>query len=227
MHSKTSDLPFSYRLLPLVLCALLVTPCSLSYAQSDDDPQLESGTWALQFQITDNFTLGAFEGSVLSAKRQLSESRALRLGLDINAVTSSQDERSFAAGGSEDSQTDLNLDLDLQYVSYLNQEGLVRAYAGVGPTLGYGRTKIEETSDEQGSELTRNTYLVGVVGLVGAEWFVRSNISLTAEYGALASYAAISTQRVNVQNGNVVGESDESRWRFGSRPVRFGVSVYF
>ena len=50
----------------LLLMSLFVASAPTSYAQSandqnDEDTTLRRGVWALQFQINQNFTLGAFE----------------------------------------------------------------------------------------------------------------------------------------------------------------------
>ena len=226
MRSASSHVLFSHRLLPLILCALLVTPCSLSYAQSDDDPpQLEAGTWALQFQITDNFTLGAFEGSVLSAKRHLSTSRALRFGVDLSGSTTTQTRDGGTAGERENTRTDLRLGLDVQYLGYLNEDDAVRAYVAAGPTLGYDRlTDKQSTGGSQTSETTADIYELGLAGVVGAEWFVRPTISLTAEYSARALYT---TRSGDSEPAGVSEPPSLDRWSVGPQPVRFGVSVYF
>lgn len=62
------------------LCILMFIACPPTYAQSDDAPDIE-GRWVLQFRVTENFTLGTFNGALTSAKKQWSERRAFRFGV--------------------------------------------------------------------------------------------------------------------------------------------------
>lgn len=180
----------------------------------------------------DNFTLGAFEGSILSAKRQLSESRALRLGLGVSAGRSTLD--------SEDSSIDENsnnqqaLSADVQYLIYPMDEGTIRVFYGGGPTFGFARNHNEREIETSRTlrERTDRRYEVGVTGVLGAEWFVKENISLTAEYGVQAEYdridQTIEQESIDLDQPPVTVEDEQrSSFSFGPRPVRLGVSVYF
>ena len=58
----------------LTLLFLIILPLS---AAAQDDSALQPGAWALQFQVTENFTLDDFQGSVVSVKYHSSAKSAL------------------------------------------------------------------------------------------------------------------------------------------------------
>lgn len=60
----------------------------------------------------------------------------------------------------------------------------------------------------------------GAVGVVGAEWFVRPRISLTAEYQSGLTYRY--TRRTDASSTET-----EQQLRLGSRAVLVGISLYF
>lgn len=86
-------------------------------------------------------------------------------------------------------------------------------YWGVGPLVG---VESRRWSPPDSEALSVHELSLGVGGAIGAEWFVRPRISLSAEYqSALTAVLA----------------SDPSPTEWGVRladdGVRFGVSVYF
>ncbi len=48
---------------------------------TDADNSIAEGVWALQFSISNNFTLTPFKGTMLSAKYHLSTTNAIRFGV--------------------------------------------------------------------------------------------------------------------------------------------------
>ncbi len=52
---------------------------------------LKAGAWALQFQITQDFTLNAFQGLLLSAKNHFTNRSAIRFGVGFSATSSDVD----------------------------------------------------------------------------------------------------------------------------------------
>lgn len=206
-------------LVPFVLCLfiLLGTPRTDSYAQSPDDVAI-SDRWALQFQVNNNFTLGEFQGGLISAKKQYDARRAFRFGIGLNATF---DQRTDEGNGGtqEQDQSFQRVTANAQWVRYPVDEGRVRAYWGVGPTLQLQRN----VDDQSGTDQTQWRLGGGAVGVLGAEWFVHSHISVSAEYRAGVEYT---WQRVETSNG-VNRETTDSQFRIGGRGVLVGVSVYF
>jgi opacity protein-like surface antigen len=217
----------------------------------DDDHDgataLADGAFALQFGIGPDFDLQTFEGSVLSAKYHLSARSAFRLGLsgsvsvtdDEQVTIPDDDDFSSTRTISEDS---LNLQLDLPYLRYF--QGLderIVPFLGIGPSVGFIQAdRTAETFDVDGvSDRTRTTereasrFSVGLLGVVGGEWFVRDNLSLTAEYRLRLAYAdeSVDVRDTIAEDGVTMGEQrveqDSTNFSVRSGGVLLGVSLYF
>ena len=71
---------------------LLIFIISFDFAQTKEEAvktnSLEKGSWSLQFQISENFTLQSFQGSMISTKYHFTEKSALRTGLSISGRSS-------------------------------------------------------------------------------------------------------------------------------------------
>ena len=72
----------------LIAAVLVVVTAPGSGTAQETQSPLVGGAWALQFRVSENFTLSTFEGSVVSLKRHYSPSTALRLGVSLAPVAS-------------------------------------------------------------------------------------------------------------------------------------------
>jgi hypothetical protein len=171
---------------------------------------LDEGTWALQFAIGDNLTLGEFAGGVISAKHSRADGRALRYGLTVSAGhTSGRDD----APDRTDAMVGLVAHF-LRYPTLARDPGSnLHMFWGVGPLV---RFQHQRATRPAGDDFTFRTLFVGAGGTIGAEWFLRPRMSLTAEYqtALLARFASEPAP-------------DEWAVRLAPDGVRFGVSVYF
>ena len=213
-----------------LLIACLIVPAA-SRAQEGSGGSNLDGKWALQFQITHNFTLDAFQGSVLSAKYHSSAQNAWRAGLGFE-FDSSTSERTTADAGVEDpplssANSQQAVQLDLQYLRYANPDAKVQFLFGGGPLAGYGSRSSEGYEDGVSRGRQENDrWNVGVSGVLGVEWFVASRVSIHAEYGVEFVYAKTT---VTTKNDllDTEGSQDTEGWGIGPRDVLFGVSAYF
>lgn len=208
----------------VVLCILALFACPSAYAQSDDAPDIED-RWALQFGVTPNFTLGDFQGSLISAKKQDDERRAFRFGLEFDVQVSRMNTDRDVNPDTERDRNSQFINATAQWIRYPVHEGDFRAYWGLGPTIGLGRdASSQEMSDmTNGSDSDDDDRLNlngGAIGVLGVEWFLRSRLSLSAEYRAGLSY-----QYVRRDQGSTT--DTQHAVSLGSRGVLFGVSVYF
>ncbi|MEM1128852.1 MAG: hypothetical protein AAGI71_19570 [Bacteroidota bacterium] len=192
----------------LFALALLTAPV-LAQSSTSEQP-LQPGTWALQFRITDNFTLGSFRGSVLSAQYQRQEDRAVRVGVTLTSVGTE-----LEIGNGEVTNSDTQFSLQGDYVLYLRTTDTVVPFWGLGPGLGFAL-------EEGGGGEERTSFSLQGRAFVGAEWFVAPPISLTAEYALTADHAWQTTE----EEGVLARERDSRRWSVRGG-VLFGVTVRF
>ena len=210
------------------LCTLALIACPPAYAQSgngpNQGPDIED-RWALQFRVVNGLDLNLtpFQGALISAKKQFSNQRAFRIGIDLNAsVRRSTTERDVGADRDRN-QNDQSVGVTAQWIRYPVHDGRLRAYWGLGPTVRFSRSARSTDIDDETDEMNKNDALTlrgGVIGALGAEWFVRSRISLSAEYRARLTYLYGRNEQ-----GDEVGTQHQVS--LGSRGVLVGVSLYF
>ena len=245
----------------LTIVVSLLILCSGNLQSQTDEHQstlpknsLEKGAWALQFQIGNSFTLRAFQGATISAKRHYSENSAIRLGTSISLAASDGDYTgtttqadtilgSNSGAASDDYQS---IQVTAQYLYYPNPQALVNVFFGAGPLIQYSRSHGNgnrlwsssggyETADSGTSDA--KSWAIGANAVAGVEWFATKSLSFHAEYGLSIQY--ISTKRTNSGTTKIDsppaapyyrGFNDESfrkGWQFDGTAVRFGLSVYF
>jgi hypothetical protein len=205
----------SFRLSSFLLLLLvpMVTAAQASGPAEGDTtlihPSLAAGSWALQFGVSQNFTLQAFEGSVISGQYHFTRSTALRVGVDGSFSHSKRGDPS------EYSSKSLDFDLRVEYLVYLNPDRDVLFYVGGGPAFEY---RFYRNQDSRSS--TSSKYLTYGAGVrVGAEWFAVSWLSLHAEYGVRAGYQ----RQLHTGGGS---PSDYTNWNIYPATGGFGLSIY-
>lgn len=209
-------------LLGFFLIVLLFLP-PFAFAQSSE--AVSESAQALQFQIDSDFQLSSFQGSLLSYKRHLSSSTALRIGASFNLQSR---DREFTLDDAEEESPRVSsqlIELRGQYLSYLGGENDIEPYLGAGLGISYARESEEDPPQFDNGTLTRSAFGVGINGVAGVEWFAWSSISFTAEYGARFRYIT-EGQTFDPEEQEELSAS-RSQWQFGGNGVLFGLSVYF
>lgn len=211
--------------------------------------------WAIQFQINNNFTLSAFQGTTISAKYHFSPRQAVRFGVGIDTARRTTDYENdqpsiYLANdlpirttldeylisscwmpedfSSQRKASNMNLTGVMQYLRIVNPDRRVTMFLAAGPVFGLERWS-EKTEQSYGEEnkYTRKSWKVGVTLSLGAEWFVARNISLLAEYGVQADYFHSKLDDRSWYEYDPPYKETEDGLELVSLPVKFGVSVYF
>lgn len=208
----------------LILAGLLACtrPCAAQVATNDNS--LDPGAWALQFRITENFTLGNFNGAGIGLKRHFSAGSALRMGVDF-AFLNDNVEVSRDTLGTQQELDSQRFDIDLQYLWYPSPAAMINVFLGTGPFFEFAHTKDVRSDESEQRSAEIDAWATGVSGTFGAEWFATRRIALHAEYGLTVRYrSGESTSTPNVGSAQVV---DSTSWRVGFDTVLFGISAYF
>lgn len=182
-------------------------------ASDADSIPLNEGAWALQFDVSQNFTLNSFLGSTISAKRHVSPARAWQFGLTLRSSVVSR-EIEQESSSTEDRHT---VEVTARYLAYplLGEQDSesIQFYLGAGPSIDFGRAREEPFTDWR--------WGVGVSGTIGAEWFVHPRISLDGAYQSTLRYGR---ERREPEDGP---SQTTNRFDLRTGGARFGVSVYF
>ena len=200
---------------------------------------LSRSPWMLQFRIERDFAFGGFQDAGLSVQRSLSDRSALRLGVGVAASsgTSSRLDQDFnflQSQGVDESAHGQSYGVDLQWIRYRRAGDKTRVYWGMGPSVGYGRSRVKDTvsNDLLGPYLAasgrRSTWNVGGGAVAGAEWWPVTEFGLVFEYGMSIRYLEV--EQVFWRESPPSQTTDLSRslsksWEAEVASVRLGVGI--
>jgi hypothetical protein len=222
-----------------VLVSLFLLQLNSLHAQTADH---EIPTWGLQYQIGSDFTLSSFSGTSLSLIKVHSEKNSTRLGITLYGLAlSSRGELTGANSMERESDgfnSRVNVSLNALRLRHAELNDKIRPYigAGLGIPLMYNHSKSTGIRwDSAGNEIQNSTYrsidyTVGLstVGIIGFEWFVRKNMSLSSEYQNSIEFG-YQNRIQKSDNQSASSRSENSNWSasipIGS--VRTSLSVYF
>lgn len=235
MYSKTALLTF------VLMCCMLLFGPAWSQKAAEKAPKSQKATdWSLQFQIGDNFNLKSFDDAFFAAKKQISSNGAIRFGFDIrySKINDINEKTHGEPYKQENDYSDFSLNLNCLYLYYPVRGRAVKYFVGAGPEFGYQKFDKEMNRNlfSQDSLTSSRTsaekmdgHNWGIQLTSGVEWFVKSNISIHAEYFARAVYAKGSTTVETIDELGTLNKSEieGDSFRFEKGGVRFGVSVYF
>ncbi|MCB1048159.1 MAG: hypothetical protein KDC10_13265 [Calditrichaeota bacterium] len=215
-----------------VLMGCLLMPLRESRAQDAERVSpLRQGAWAIQFGIAPNFTLNSFSGSILSVKRHVSASSALRLGLSgslesLDGTTEYTYPDTLFNHDTISNATSLGV--ELQYLHYSDPRNGLSLYWGAGPSLqlSHGKQTTQEYDVER--SYLQHRWSLGLLCSLGVEWCPARFVGIHGEYGLAVEYISQSDQYDRQSESELTGRNMEtSGWQERSRPVRFGISLYF
>ncbi len=240
----------------IIVLALGLTIASIGAQEPEEKVSLGPGGQALQFDVGRNLNLTHFQGSTLSYKRFSSPSKAWQIGVSLSGsffTKEGTEKRDVPARDSLDidyyiyetskNGHSLHLGFVSQRLKYSQTGPNLYFIRGLGPILNVNYTYSEDQADiigdyislsahsHQISRRKRWTIAAGISGIVGAEWFLTSQMSLMAAY-----FSAL-----NIQYGRdetlikTVYQSHTNLRDYNSpevsisivSQVRLGLSVYF
>jgi len=226
MRQKKNHLVYFFSLLFFILSLLSTTSAQTSYLDSLD------GKFALQFQISENFTLTNFQGATLSGKYQLGKRSAVRLGIALYVDDSNYErETTYIDTLSMKSNSETNaigFTINSQYIAYLVSTTDIGFYLGTGPTFSFGNSdanvEISGGNQDQNGTSSSDTYSIGLDGIAGVEWLFYKNMSLSAEYGIKFYYY---NRTDKFEDEDIVDERTSKGIKLTANYVNFGITVYF
>ncbi len=207
----------------LTLAILFVTITTVYSQSPEQESQLTENSRALQFGITENFTLSSFQGTVFSYKWHTAENRANRISLSLSSEIFDQ--------SGEDSELDSQFRINftaafnLTRIHYTNPDNDIKFYFGYGPGFDVLYNRVESRARQFSTKTRQAGLSVSFSGLGGVEWFFHRSMSLHAEYRGSVRYAHQRDRReLDLQEDS---SSNINRVGLGGDGVRFGLSVYF
>jgi len=235
MKHKKYHLIYFFSLLFFILSFISTASAQTSYLDSLD------GKFALQFQISENFTLSDFQGATLSGKYHLGKRSALRLGISIYFNDSSLDEHETyidtlniindSEGNSD--RNGVGFTINSQYIAYLVSTDDIGFYIGSGPIFSFHNSdeESERSSNSSGKYTTSHSedfFSIGLDAIAGVEWSFHKNMSLSAEYGIkFYYYHETDNYTTSYESATRTEERTSEGIQLTANYVNFGISVYF
>jgi opacity protein-like surface antigen len=191
-----------------IILSMLIFSSGL-FAQDTTIIPLQKGRLALQFLVNYDFTLRPFQGGTISAKYHLGDNTAIRFGIGLFG---SLGLKSNLNSIDTTKAQNININLAAQLIEYLETVDDISLYAGAGPY--YTRYFYKSVV----SQMRSSEWSLGVSGVLGVEWFFKSNMSLSAEYGMLIYYDKYyyhSTYSADNENSSSLGITSDNQFKFG------------
>jgi len=225
-----------------------ITICVISIALSQNVESVpkEDLFNSIQFGITDKFTLGTFEGSLISYKRHLSARDAIRIGFSATIDNRRTASKSYyPTRDIYDNTEDRKLkyirhEISIQYLRFSRFNNKLRFYFGIGPIVIKSENLIKsnrafyyyepDTIRYQKGESKIISKGFGLMGTFGFEWSLNNNLCFIAEYGA--SYIKGKSKysyeyNYPLSNDTRLDLSKENYKKLEPREINFGLSFYF
>ena len=223
-----------------IIAVLAVVACVLfgptAFGQSEESSQqaknsLRDGKSALNFEINGDFDLTSFEGATISFKHHYADNRAYRISISGMASSQDSESRTPVGGRSELDYDRYAISLFVQRLYYRSPRSTTTLFYGFGPRggLNWQKTSTGGPSSLSRTESVSNGWDIGIVALVGFEWFVREEISLITQYASSLRYVSRSTEsRTGTEtNLSLTHATSDHSVQFDADVVRFGVSLYW
>lgn len=221
-----------FRILISLLLLLLISVPS-TYSQSTSYLDSLDGKFALQFQITDNFTLSDFQGTIFSGKYHFSKRDAIRLGLMLEFADSELESEisrldTIDTDEAKEDLSSIGFTINAQYIRYLTITDDIALFLGTGPFVNFFDNTSERIINYEGNEYlrksTRTGYTIGLDMLIGTEWWFHKQMSLSAEYGLKLSYRS---SEDNFSDDVTEATANITSFFITDNNIKFGITVYF
>jgi len=193
----------------------------------------------LQFLIGSDFRLSSFQGSTISFKKHLSNTRAFRFGVTISGNIEDRNDFYDYENDTLDYRQikDINnfgINIIGQYLKYIPYKHS-HLYYGCGPRIIFSKTTIKsqtqvyttgdwEASSTAGKSYSKN-FQIGLIFVAGIEVFISKSISIHSEYNQGISYRYYWYKQYINDNTDLIRKNNS--YFFDKSGVKFGCSFYF
>ncbi|MBI2427530.1 MAG: hypothetical protein HYV29_01790 [Ignavibacteriales bacterium] len=238
----------------VALAGIVFIVSQIGFSQNNEEQQsaklpVKPDAWGMQFRIGPNLSLGSFNGMMVSLKKHISETSALRIGIgvefyDRDMTEDLMDYRAdslIAKRWYDNTNNSTFITVVSQYVWMFPSGNSVDFFIACGPTIGY---EVYDNDDKAREETIPNTetsidysteytsWLYGMTNSIGVEWFASKDLSLHAEYEASLVYTTVERKTevlntINNPDSKSFQKLHQHAWRLENNLVKFGLTVYF
>jgi len=180
----------------------------------------------------------------ISVKKHLKSNHAVRLGIDFggdNIKLTDELDNDMQSLSAEATEKAHFLRMSAHYLFYPRSTKSVHVFFGTGPFFGLlmqnqnagsQDLNMDPPQEDRVTEMELDSWMLGASFIIGVEWFLKKEISLTAEYGTSFSYthSRIEREMEGLVDQEMISQTttqDVSHYKFEAKQVKFGVSFYF
>ncbi len=207
------------------------------FAQDNTFKPKISDSYALMFQVSE-LNLDSYNGATISGKYHFKNQDAIRAYLSLYGTSNETNEDVtyeydyYNDTSSKREHESLELKIGAQYLFYTKPLNEVAFYYGSGLFYNYsGYNDVNENrtiglDQIDRDEDVKNQSLIGLDIVVGADWFLRNNLSISFEYGCYFYYQW-DNRDTPKNNGSYVSKYEFSEVGINYSNAKLGLSLYF
>lgn len=188
---------------------------SIIVGQDSTQNSLKQGKFALQFQLEGSFAVKPFQESSFSGKYHLTDFSAIRAGIQIS---NSVDIENKIDGKDTSKPSSLDIRINAQYIFYLSVVDDICLFTGAG--LSYGR----DLNINDIYWLEQDRWNIGLSAIIGTEWFVKKNISISGEYSIRLDYE--DSYYKDIEGGKIFTRHRKNIYLNNYNQFKIGISLY-
>ena len=222
--------------------------CPVSSAQVDSTKSapasnaISHGKWAVDFRLGQFFSRGNYNDIYINGKYYWTRNIMTRISFDMSISSSLGHPSTYYEHSSgqnlnysfiinEYLSSNDKIVLSNYFMHFVNPDKNVLINMGIGPFIGvsfaYNWNLYRYSQGYSDRRTSRNrTIDLGFSGIIGAEWFIRKWLSLSAEYGAIIYFRDSELVEKDLRY-NGAGIRNQHEYNLEIQDFVIGFSVYF
>ena len=209
-----------------ILLSFMLT-FSLIFANDSTETYFSKGKFSLQYQVLEDFSLTDFQGSIISARYFTSDRGVIRIGFSSDYSKNKENLIGEAITANRIKSDSFMFGVETQYLYYITNNNL-SLYTGLGPKISYinSSSKLFSNNTPAGEynikqSIEKYEYGLGILAVLGGEYFVTKYLSIIAEYGIICQYELTKIKH------SITGERENEGYELKPLKAKLGVSFNF
>jgi hypothetical protein len=187
------------------------------FSQDSFSSHFPKNHFAIQYQIEDFLKISDFSNGVFSIKYLLNNTNQIRVGVSFGY---SNGDRNQILNGVEYEDNSFGTKLSAQYLFNVSTFNNVILYSGGGPYFEYSLSEFTYKEIIEPIRKGNRKYIYyGLDFVVGVEWFINNNFSLSLENGFNVYHSSSSQTNIN--------DFEEKHFGISGNQVKLGLAVFF
>lgn len=173
--------------------------------------------FALQYQIEDFLKISDFSNGIFSIKYLLNNSNQIRFGVSFGYLNG---DRNQILNKLEYEDNNFSTKVNMQYLFNVRSFNYIILYTGGGPYFEYNFNEFTYKDINEPKKKGHRKYInYGLDFIVGVEWFINHNFSLSLENGLKVYH--------NSKSQTNISDYEEKYFGISGNQIKLGLAVFF